>query len=281
MNLWFTEKQTPDISLSCRIRDVLLDKQSAYQKIAVIDTVSFGRMLVLDGYIQTSEGDGHIYHEMIVHVPMVTHPAPRKVLIIGGGDGGAVREALKHPHVEKVTLVEIDHEVVEACRSYLPETGNALGDGRVKICYEDGAKYLYQPEDNYDIIIIDSSEPVGPSADLFSREFYRRAYGALSEDGILVAQTESPFCNEKLITRSFTCFRELFPIAELYLASIPSYPSGLWSFMLGSRKHHPGDSRARKRAVKIAGCRYYSPEIHQSAFVLPPFVKGLLTCLQK
>ncbi|NLI70471.1 MAG: polyamine aminopropyltransferase [Firmicutes bacterium] len=281
MNLWFTEEQTSDINLSCRVVDVLLDKQSAYQKIAVINTVSFGRMLVLDGYIQTSEGDGFIYHEMIIHVPMATHPSPRKVLVIGGGDGGAVQEALKHPHVEQVTLVEIDHEVVEACRRYLPKTSGALGDSRVKICYEDGVKFLYQPEDRYDIIIIDSSEPTGPSADLFSQEFYRRAYGALSEEGILVAQTESPFCNGELITRSFTYFQELFPIAELYLASIPSYPSGLWSFMLGSRKHHPGDSRAMKRAGKIAGCRYYSPEIHESAFVLPPFVKGLLPRLQK
>ncbi len=275
MSLWFTEKQTRDLSLSCYVHDVFINKKSDFQQITVLDTGAFGRMLVLDGYIQTSEKDEFIYHEMIVHVPLVTHPYPRRVLIIGGGDGGTAREVLKHKEVEKVTMVEIDREVIEVSKRYLPSISCALSDSRLEVLCEDGLKYLPGKEGMFDVIIVDSTEPIGPSAVLFGKEFYKLALQALTEEGILVAQTESPFYNGDLIASSYSILSDLFPVLGFYLAPVPSYPGGLWSFTMGSRKHCPHDITTKERARKVNNCRYYSPDIHHSAFILPPFVSAL------
>jgi spermidine synthase len=163
---------------------------------------------------------------MISHVALFTHPSPRRVAIIGGGDGGVIREVLKHPSVEKAVLVEIDEQVITASRQYLPEIACGLGDPRVEICVEDGLRHVKEHEDSYDVIMVDSTEPVGAAVGLFSPEFYADIYGSLREDGIMVAQTESPFYNKDLIRRSFSSIAKLFPMTRLYLASIPTYPSG-------------------------------------------------------
>lgn len=276
MNLWFTENQTGNLNLSCQVNDVLYSKKSAFQEIVVLDTGAFGKMLVLDGYIQTTEKDEYIYHEMITHVPLFTHPSPRKVLIIGGGDGGAAREAIKHQETEKVIMAEIDREVTEVSMRYFPSISCALSDSRVEVHCEDGLKYLPGKDNMFDVIIVDSTEPVGPSAGLFGKEFYSLAYRALKEDGILVAQTESPFYNSDLISRSYSRLSELFSFAGLYLSPVPSYPGGLWSFTMGSKKYHPGDIAGTERIRQVNNCRYYSTEIHRSAFILPPFVSALL-----
>ncbi len=281
MDLWFQEKQTPHLSMGCRVKKVLVHKNTNYQELSLLDTNVFGRMLILDGYIQITEKDEYIYHEMIVHVPLMTHPEPTSVLIIGGGDGGAAREVLKHSSVEKVIMVEIDAEVVEICKSYFPATANALKDSRLELIYADGREYLRNKEDEFDIIIVDSTEPVGPSAGLFEPEFYQGAYASLKAEGILVAQTESPFHNQDIITNSYTSLSKLFPVTKVYLAPVPSYPGGLWSFMIGSKKYQPHNNGLLQKEWQMEGCRYYTPQVHWSSFILPPFIKDFLQTANK
>lgn len=271
--LWYTEKQTPALGLSLKVKETLLHRRTEYQEIMVLDTLQCGRMLVLDGMVQTTMADEFIYHEMIAHVPLRTHPAPRSVLVIGGGDGGVVREACRYPQVEKITLVEIDAGVVEASQQYLPEISSSLGDPRLEIIYQDGRDYISSHTQAYDVIIVDSTEPVAIAEGLFGTPFYQGVERALKEDGILVAQTESPFYNASLLKTTFQRIKGIFPRAFLYLAPVPTYPSGLWSFTLATKGPAPLQPAAH---FLPDGLRYYSPEIHRSAFVLPPFVQELL-----
>ncbi len=277
MNTWFTENQTKELRLSCAVEDILFNERSPYQEILVIKTSVFGNMLVLDGYIQTTEKDEFFYHEMITHPALCTHPSPRQVLVIGGGDGGTVREVLRHPSVEEVTMVEIDGQVIHVSKKYLPKISSALEDEKLNLLIEDGIKYLPGKKNVFDIIIIDSSEPEGPSEALFTKEFYEQANEALKPEGILVAQTESPFYNSDIIAASNRYMKEIFPEAHLLLVPVPSYPGGLWSFTMGSKKHRPSSEQASHQASKLTGCRYFSPEIHRSSFILPPFVRDIIS----
>ncbi len=275
MQLWFTEEQKPQMHLSLQVKEVLLQKTSHYQQIAVLDTEIFGRVLALDGYIQVTQLDEFIYHEMMAHPPLVTQGNPREVLVIGGGDGGTVREVLRHPGVEKVTLVEIDREVAEASRAFFPEVSSCLDHPRVELRWEDGVAFLKDKEEAYDVIIIDSTEPVGPAKTLFSFDFYRRVEKALKEGGVTAAQTESPFHNQGLVRTSWQYLEQLFPVAAVYTAPIPSYPGGLWSFALGSRYRDPREISPQEGEFLWGQCRYYTPEIHRSAFTLPPAFASL------
>jgi spermidine synthase len=231
-------------------------------------------MLLLDGAIQTTVQDEFVYHEMISHVPLFTHPNPRKVAVIGGGDGGTIREILKHKSVDKAYLIEIDQRVVEVSRRFLPEISIALGDERAKVCIEDGIEFVKNRKNEFDVIMVDSTDPVGPAVGLFAKDFYRSIHDALGEDGIFVAQTESPFFNKELISSVFRDIKSVFPIAKLYLCFVPTYPGGLWSFTIGSKRHDPMD--VQEIITDGMGCKYYSREVHKAAFVLPPFVKELL-----
>lgn len=274
MELWYTEKQTENIGITCKTTKTLHVEKTEFQDLAVIDTLQFGRMLVLDGMVQTTVQDEFVYHEMITHVPLNTHSNPKNVLVIGGGDGGAIREIVKHPAVERATLVEIDRRVVEVSREHLPEISAALDDPKVTVIYDDGIKHVRDNPGKYDVIIVDSTEPVGPAVELFSGSFYNSIYKALKEDGLFVAQTESPFFNSGLITN---CYREIsgvFPITKLYLASVPTYPSGLWSFTMGSKKYDPENINA---SAKLSyQTKYYTPRLHKGAFMLPAFVEELI-----
>ncbi|MFQ5848634.1 MAG: polyamine aminopropyltransferase [Candidatus Methylomirabilales bacterium] len=272
MELWFTEKQTEDLGLSLRVRESLLVERTPFQQLAVLDTYQYGRMLVLDGVIQTSEGDEFVYHEMITHVPLTTHPRPREVLVVGGGDGGTVREILKHPEVERVSLVEIDDQVVAAARRFLPGLSGALDDSRAEVIIADGAEHIRAVRGACDVIVVDSTDPVGPAVKLFQEDFYRAVHDALTADGLFVAQSKSPYLDRGLLREVLALVRSLFPVALVYTATIPTYPSGLWSFVLGSKTYHPltfDEQRAEKLET-----RYYSPEIHRAAFVLPRQVRG-------
>ncbi len=232
---------------------------------------------MLDGAIQTTIADEFVYHEMLVHVPLCSHPSPKDVLIIGGGDGGCAREVLRHKQLESVTQVEIDQRVVEVSRHFLPELASSFDNPKLKVRFEDGIEYVRQKEACYDAILIDAPDPVGMAAGLFSQGFYRSIYRALRPDGIFAAQTESPFFNDDLISRVFRDVHSIFPIARLYLANIPTYPSGLWSFTLGSKKYDPDHGAAAAVAdISAMDLRYYNTEMHRSAFVLPTFVKALL-----
>lgn len=274
MELWYTEKQTENHGITSKITRTLHTEKSEFQDIAVIDTVEFGRMLTLDGLVMTTIRDEFVYHEMITHIALNTHANPKKVLVVGGGDGGAIREIIKHPAVEKATLVEIDGRVIEVSKQYLPEIAGALGDPKVEVLVDDGIKHLADKADTYDVICIDSTDPIGPAEGLFAADFYRSVYRSLREDGIMVAQTESPFFNAGLITRVNKDISEIFPITRLYLAAIPTYPSGLWSFTMGSKKYDPLEVDETK--IPEYPTKYYSPRIHKSVFALPKFVEDLI-----
>lgn len=274
MDLWFTEYQTKDMLISCRVRRIIHHEKTPFQELAVLDTVEFGRMLVLDDVIQTTIKDEFVYHEMITHVALNTHARPERVLVIGGGDGGVVREVVKHRTVQKVVHCEIDRAVIEASRKFLPEISSALEHPKVEIVIDDGIKHVRHHQNSYDVIIIDSTDPVGPAEGLFSAAFYRDIYDALRDDGIFVAQTESPFFNEDLVRRLYKDISGIFPVPRLFLANVPSYPGGLWTFTMGSKKYDPLQVDTGK--IKDLQTRYYSPAMHRCCLTLPPFVKQLL-----
>ena len=276
MKLWLTEKQTENLSMSCRIRETLFVGQSEYQKVVVADSFEFGRMLVLDDVFQTSIFDEFVYHEMIAHVPLFTHPAPKKVLVIGGGDGGAVREVVRHAAVESVEMVEIDGMVVEASKKYLPEISHTMRDGHPKLnlMIGDGIAHMNAVENHYDVILVDCSDPIGPGEGLFSREFYQDVYKALKPDGLFVQQTESPFYHQPLIRRIYRDISDLFPIAKMYLANIPLYPGGVHSFTMGSKQVDPVSCALP--AQMPFDTSYYNLALHRSSFSLPNFAADLL-----
>ena len=276
MKLWLTEKQTENLSMSCRIRETLFVGQSEYQKVVVADSFEFGRMLVLDDVFQTSIFDEFVYHEMIAHVPLFTHPASKKVLVIGGGDGGAVREVVRHAAVESVEMVEIDGMVVEASKKYLPEISHTMRDGHPKLnlMIGDGIAHMNAVENHYDVILVDCSDPIGPGEGLFSREFYQDVYKALKPDGLFVQQTESPFYHQSLIRRIYRDISDLFPIAKMYLANIPLYPGGVHSFTMGSKQVDPVSCALP--AQMPFDTRYYNLALHRSCFSLPNFAADLL-----
>ncbi|MDW7651743.1 MAG: polyamine aminopropyltransferase [Bacillota bacterium] len=271
MELWYTEKQTPNLGITCLTHETLCHIKTPFQDLAVIDTLQFGKMLVLDGMVQTTEKDEFVYHEMIAHIAMQCHPDPKHVLVIGGGDGGAIRELIKYPSVESATLVEIDEAVVDMSKKYLPDISAGLSDPRVTVLVADGIEHVKQSVGRYDVILVDSTEPVGPAIGLFAEEFYADIYRALKKDGIFVAQTESPFFNRDLIESVYGRINRVFPLAALYLASIPTYPSGLWSFTAGSKCYDPRECRQKPVETK-----YYNFDVHQGAFLLPTFVRELL-----
>lgn len=277
MERWFTERWGEGAALRIRVKSTLFRARSPYQKIEILDTYEWGRLLVLDGAVMLTERDEFAYHEMLVHVPLCIHPRPRSALVVGGGDGGAVRELLKHKSLKAIDLVEIDPLVVESARRYLPSLSRGLDDPRVRVIIEDAAHYLKNVEAAYDVILIDSTDPVGPARALFRKPFFKRTHAALRGDGLMAAQTESPLFHRKAIRALYRALREVFPMVAPYLASIPSYPGGLWSFALASKRYHPlKDLRARRAQRAIQRGRYYNLEVHRSAFCLPTYLKGIL-----
>ena len=279
MEYWFSELQTPNVKLSIRVDRQLYSGRSEFQRIDIFDSPEFGRFLTLDGYMMLTEKDEFIYHEMITHVPMAVHPCVKKVLVIGAGDGGVIRELTRYPEIEQIDLVEIDQLVVEVCKKYLPQTTCRFDDPRVHIYYEDGLKFIRRFENEYDLIIVDSTDPFGPGEGLFTREFYGSCYKALKEDGIMVNQHESPFYDEDATAcqRAHKRIVESFPISRVFQAHIPTYPSGHWLFGFASKKYHPLKDLAETRwNLRGLGCKYYTTTLHKGAFYLPAYVEELL-----
>lgn len=279
MELWFTERHTPSVKFSIKIDKQLYSAQSDFQRIDVFDSKEFGRFLTLDGYMMLTEKDEFIYHEMITHVPMAVHPNPKNILVIGAGDGGVIRELTRYDSVETIDLVEIDELVVEVCKMYLPKTSCRLDDPRVHIHYEDGVKFIRRCEDQYDIIIVDSTDPFGPGEGLFTKEFYGSCFKALRSDGIMVNQHESPFYVEDAaaMQRAHKRIVESFSISRVYQAHIPTYPSGHWLFGFASKKYHPvADFNAASWNILGLHTKYYNTKLHAGAFALPTYVEELL-----
>ena len=279
MELWFSERHTPNGKFSIKVDRQLYSGHSEFQRIDVFDSKEFGRFLTLDGYMMLTEKDEFIYHEMITHVPMAVHQNPKNILIIGAGDGGVLRELTRYPTVENIDLVEIDELVVEVSKQYLPTTACRFDDPRLNIFYEDGVKFIRKCDDMYDIIIVDSTDPFGPGEGLFTKEFYGSCFKALHDDGIMVNQHESPFYAEDsaAMQRSHKRIVESFPISKVYQAHIPTYPSGHWLFGFASKKYHPtNDYNGTKWNMLGLRTRYYNPRLHVGAFALPNYVEELL-----
>ncbi len=274
MELWITEQQNENVNFSCRVKKTIYSEKTDFQEIEVLETEFFGKMMILDGVIQTTTFDEFIYHEMIVHVPMLTHPNPKNILVIGGGDGGSVREIIKHKSVESVKWIDIDGKVIEACKTYLPEWNHMIeGSAIVDLKIQDGLAHMKESKGVYDVIIVDCSDPVGPGELLFTYEFYKDIYGALKEDGLFVQQTESPFYHRDLIRRIQKDVGAIYPITRLYTANIPTYPSGLHCFTIGSKKYDPAQPLPTRTPDFETRC--YTPESHSASFVLPKYVKEL------
>ncbi len=265
------------------IERVLMSEQSDFQHVQVFETDAFGRLLTLDGLVMLTDRDEFVYHEMITHPALCLLDQPARALVIGGGDGGTVREILRHPSFEHVDLVEIDGMVIDACRKFFPDISCGLDDPRVSIHVTDGIEFVRQAQaGTYDLVTVDSTDPVGFAEGLFGETFYRDCERILSEQGILVAQTESPFDRwfQDSIRQAHALLGSIFPTVEMYLAHIPTYPTGTWSFSMGSKRVHPvRDFDSAGAAVKIASfgedLRYYNPDVHVAAFALPNFVRRL------
>lgn len=273
MGIWFTEKQTENFGITVKIKQTYVSEKTEFQQLDMVETEEFGNMLLLDGMVMTTERDEFVYHEMVAHVPLHTHPNPQNVLVVGGGDGGVIREILKHPEVQKATLVEIDGKVIEYSKQYLPSIAGSLDDSRVEVKVADGFMHIAESENEYDVIMVDSTEPVGPAVNLFTKGFYEGIAKALKEDGVFVAQTDNPWFQQELIRNAYRDIRETFAITRLYTANIPTYPSGLWTFTIGSKTHDPLKIEANR--FRDLDTKYYTKDIHEAAFVLPKFVADL------
>ena len=279
MDLWFSEFHAQGVKLSIKVNKQLYSEQSDFQRIDVFESEEFGRFLTLDGYMMLTQRDEFIYHEMITHVPMAVNPAIKNVLVIGAGDGGAVRELARYKTVEKIDLVEIDERVVEVCKEFLPQTACCFDDPRLNVYYQDGLKFVRRCENEYDLIIVDSTDPFGPGEGLFTKEFYGNCYKALTQNGIMVNQCESPFYKEDRIAmqRAHKRIVESFPISRVYQAHIPTYPSGHWLFGFASKTLHPVKDYDGKRWQELGiKTHYYNPQLHIGAFALPNYVQELL-----
>jgi spermidine synthase len=276
MDLWIRERFQDRTELGYKVSDVLHHSVSEFQEIDVVETVALGRMLLLDGMVMTTERDEFIYHEMIAHIPMLAHPNPKNVLVIGGGDGGTIREVLKHPSVERAVLCEIDGDVIEVCKKYLPSIAGKLDDPRVEIEVRDGAAYIASHKNTFDVILIDSTDPIGPGEKLFTKEFYQNVLEALTENGIMANQSESPVSAPEECLRINKLLRSVFPYVQPYTACIPSYPGAQWTWSFCSKGIKPFDHVNDQLAAELEKtCRYFNREIHKSVFVLPNYVKAV------
>ena len=278
MELWFSEYHSKGAKMSIRIDKQLYSGQSEFQRIDVFDSPEFGRFLTLDGLMMLTEKDEFMYHEMITHVAMASNPDIKKILVIGAGDGGTVRELTRYKTVEHIDMVEIDEEVVTVCKEYLPQTACKLDDPRVHLYFEDGLRYVRTKENTYDLIIVDSTDPFGPGERLFTSEFYGNCFNALTENGILVNQHESPYYEEdaKAMQRAHKRIREFFPICKVYQVHIPTYPSGHWLFGFASKTVDPLSFDADKWNELGIKTKYYNTDLHKGCFAIPNYVKELL-----
>ena len=276
-NVWFTELHLGNSGITVKVKRLVETTQSKFQRIDILDTEDFGKMLVLYGSIMVAEKDLHSYNEMITHVPLFTHPKPDKVLIIGGGDGGALTNIVKHPEVKKAVMCEIDRKVTELSIKHFPKITGGFADKRAKVVFRDGQEYITKTKEKFDIIILDLSDPVGPAAELFQKKFHKKIFNRLNKDGIMVAQSESPYYNDATVRHMYRNLREIFPIVKMYTAYVPIYPSCFWSFAFCSKKYHPiidfDIDRYKKSKLKN---NYYNLDMHIGSFALPEFVKKII-----
>ncbi len=275
---WLEETYDDDVRLGFRVREILVDKQSKFQRVQIVDTYAMGKVLALDGLFMTSEKDEFFYHEMIVHPAMTTLANPQKVLVIGGGDGGTIREICRYPQVQSVTMVEIDGDVIDACKTHLPSLGaDAWNDPRLDLRVADGIAYVAEaPEATFDLIILDGSDPVGPAEGLFGTTFYENVKRVLKPDGVFVLQSESPTLMPKLFTEVQTTLRQIFEQVTPYFGPVPLYGGSIWSWTIAGDEHTPLNIRPERVELIQPTAKLYTPELHRSALTTPGYVKALL-----
>ncbi|MDQ0214205.1 spermidine synthase [Oikeobacillus pervagus] len=273
-SLWLTEDDRSLLKIDYKIKEVIFSKQSPLQHVMIVDSYDFGKMLILDGVVQTTAVDGHIYNEMISHVPLTLHPHPKKILIIGGGDCGAAREAAKHTSLEQIDMVEIDELVVKASKEYLQEVSGNLSDPRVNFIFTDGIKFVQEKENEYDVIIVDSSDPVGPAEALFEYDFYAHIKQALKKDGIAVFQSQSPIFHREMLKQTYSYTKELYPGSAVFQAVVPTYPGGMWTFTIGTKRYLIEPEKANVPPLET---KYFNQDILKGCFLLQQDLKNLLS----
>lgn len=282
MSLSYNEFYNGHTGLTVGINKLLFSEETPYQKVEVYETDTWGNLMTIDGMVMLSEKDEFVYHEMLSHVGMFAHPDPQRVLIVGGGDGGTAREVLRHPLVEQVDMVEIDEAVVRASKEYLPDVGD-WDNPRLNVLFEDGIQFVKNIDEPYDVIIIDGSDPVGPAEGLFENAFMQACYDGLTANGVLTAQTESPWVADyhPSMQKVFSALDEIYEVSKMYLAYIPLYPAGMWSFAFASKGPDPLSEETLQRAEEGLGnfeadLKYYNPEVHRGCFALPNFVADII-----
>ena len=281
MKTWSETLEPTDFTATYKVERLLHEERSEFQHILLFENAVMGRVLTLDGVVQTTEKDEFCYHEMIVHVPVLAHGKARRVLVLGGGDGGAVEEVFKHQAVEHATLVDIDRTVIDLSKRYLSAiSGHAFKDPRLDLVIADGCRFVAESDVHYDVIIIDSPDPIGPGAALFSSEFYASCKRCLAPGGILVTQNGVPFTQMAELRDSMTALASLFADARCYVTHVPSYVGGPmalgWASDDGALWRTPLvtlTSRFEKSAIDT---RYYTPAVHQAAFAVPRYIEELI-----
>ncbi|CDW54444.1 spermidine synthase [Trichuris trichiura] len=263
-------------AFSLKVEKVLYSSRSKYQDILIFQSESYGKVLVLDGIIQCTERDEFSYQEMMANIPLHLHPEPKKVLIIGGGDGGVAREVLKHRTIELVRLVEIDEAVIDACRTYLPRMAESFDDPRVQVHCEDGLEFLKRNKEKFDVIITDSTDPVGPGESLFGVSYYQKLKESLSEKGVIMTQAESIWLHMDLISQLVRICKTVFPVTGYCYTLVPTYPSGVIGHLVCSVNENLNAKVPLRQYDPTLGLRYYDSEVHKAAFNLPAFAKRTL-----
>jgi len=285
-NGWFFEKEVmwPGQAFGLRVESVLHEERSDYQHILVFQSSTYGRVLVLDGVIQLTERDEFAYQEMMVHVPMMAHSDPRHVLIVGGGDGGVLREVCRHPGVETITMCEIDQRVVEVAKIFFKDSmATAFNDPRLELKFQDAAEYIKDHPGAFDVIVCDSSDPVGPAESLYTAGFYLSVKQSLREGGVVCCQGECQWLHLDLIAEVLTHCSQLFPTVDYGYTCVPSYPSGQLGLLLCSKDGGQGALTPRRQMSPplLSQLRYYNPGTHQAAFLLPSFAERVIGPLRK
>ena len=279
MDYWFSEHHTENVKFSVKVDKHLFTNETDLGRVDIFESPEFGKFLAVDGYIIFTEKDEFIYDEMLSHVPMAVNPKAKSVLVFGSGDGGVVEEFLKYDTIERIDLVEVNEGVIEACRLYFPETSGCLDDPRVTTYTENALRFIRHIDREYDIIVVDSAGFYCPGESLLTREFYGSCFKALSDDGIMVNQHQSPFYDDDRLEtqRAHKRIVDIFPISKIYQAHIPTYPSGYWLFGFASKKYHPTDDLKAEEWNRL-GIRtdYYTTRLHRGCFALPAYVERML-----
>lgn len=273
----YKETLYPSYGQRFNVDEVLFETETDHQKLVIFRNVKMGKVMALDGVIQTTEADEFIYHEMMAHVPILAHGHVKNVLIIGGGDGGMLREVVKHKNIEKITMVEIDSSVVELCTQYLPNhSQGAFNDPRLQLVIDDGMKFVSETKEHYDVIISDSTDPIGPAEVLFTENFYQACFRCLTEKGILVTQNGTPFMQIEEVKSTAQKMQNLFADWHFYRAAVPTYIGGDMTFAWGAKdvaaRHTPLNVLIERFQKANLNTRYYNAAIHQAAFALPQYV---------